>query len=88
MKLPKLVGINHVALEVGDIDQALEFYSSIEILFGPFLDFMDPWGNQIQIVEYKNIQYTKTTEVLKAMGLGDLGKSDQALQELRDKGMA
>ncbi len=47
-----------------------------------------PWGNHIQIVEYKNFQYTKTTEVLKAMGLGDLGKSDQALQELRHKGMA
>lgn len=144
MKLPKLVGINHVALEVGDIDQALEFYSSIfafelrgktsssafldmgdqflalmetdeasrddhrhfglvvddkeqsrkileqkgvEILSGPFLDFMDPWGNRIQIVDYKSIQFSKTKEVLKAMGLEDPGKSEQALQELRDKGM-
>ncbi|MGE3743927.1 MAG: VOC family protein, partial [Geminicoccaceae bacterium] len=26
---PRLVGINHVALEVGDIDQALEFYGRI-----------------------------------------------------------
>ena len=25
-KKPRLVGINHIALEVGDIDQALAFY--------------------------------------------------------------
>jgi|GEM_PF-5549369 catechol 2,3-dioxygenase-like lactoylglutathione lyase family enzyme len=29
MKLPKIVGINHVALEVGGIEQALDFYSKI-----------------------------------------------------------
>lgn len=27
--LPHLVGINHVALEVGDIDEALEFYAQL-----------------------------------------------------------
>ncbi|HEY1747395.1 MAG TPA: VOC family protein [Xanthobacteraceae bacterium] len=27
--LPRLIGINHVALEVGDIDQALVFYGKI-----------------------------------------------------------
>ena len=26
---PRLVGINHIALEVGDIDQALAFYGKI-----------------------------------------------------------
>ena len=27
--MPKLVGMNHVALEVGDIDEALAFWESI-----------------------------------------------------------
>lgn len=144
MKLPKIVGINHVALEVGDIEQALDFYSKIfdftlrgkgsssafldmgdqflaltqtgdtsedshrhfgmvvddkeqvrkvlkqnnvEILAGPFLDFRDPWGNRVQIVDYRDIQFTKPKEVLRAMNLEDLKKSEQALQELREKGM-
>ncbi len=144
MKLPIIVGINHVALDVGDIKQALDFYSSIfefelrgktgssvfidmgdqflalsetnetsedkhrhfglvvddkdkvrkaleennvAILPGPFLDFRDPWGNRIQVVDYRDIQFTKTKKVLKAMGLKDLKKSEQALQELSDKGL-
>lgn len=144
MTLPKLVGINHVALEVGDIEEALTFYSSIfqfelrgktdtmafidmgdqflalaesggtsgdnhrhfglvvddkdkvrkvleqnevEILAGPFLDFRDPWGNRVQVVDYRDIQFSKTREILKAMGLGELKKSEKALQELRDKSM-
>ena len=144
MKLPIIVGINHVALDVGDIKQALDFYSSIfefelrgktgssvfidmgdqflalsessgtsedkhrhfglvvddkdkvrkalednnvAILPGPFLDFRDPWGNRIQVVDYRDIQFTKTKEVLKAMGLKELKKSEQAMQELEDKGL-
>jgi len=144
MTLPKLVGINHVALEVGDIEEALTFYSSIfqfelrgktdtmafidmgdqflalsesdgtsednhrhfglvvddkdrvrknleqnqvAILSGPFLDFKDPWGNRIQVVDYRDIQFTKTRKILKAMGLDELKKSEKALQELRDKKM-
>lgn len=27
--LPRLIGINHVALEVGDVDEALAFYGKI-----------------------------------------------------------
>jgi catechol 2,3-dioxygenase-like lactoylglutathione lyase family enzyme len=140
----RLIGINHVALEVGDIDQALAFYGSVfdfelrgrsktmafidmgdqfialatgrsqpkdsdrhfglvvddraslrsaleqagaEILPGRGLDFLDPWGNHIQVVEYRDIQYTKAPEILDAMALGDLGKSEQALKELADKGV-
>jgi catechol 2,3-dioxygenase-like lactoylglutathione lyase family enzyme len=140
----RLVGINHVALEVGDIDQALAFYGRLfdirlrgrsetmafidmgdqfialatgrsqpkdaerhfglvvddraslraalelagaEILPGRGLDFLDPWGNHIQVVEYRDIQYTKAPEILDAMALRDLGKSEQALQELADKGV-
>jgi Predicted enzyme related to lactoylglutathione lyase len=140
---PNLVGINHVALEVGSIDEALAFYGSIftfklrgrengsafidmgdqfialmetpapssdrerhfglvvddraavrqlaeaagaKVLSGRFLDFLDPWGNRVQVVEYSDIQFTKAPQVLSAMGL-DLKKSDKALKELADKGI-
>jgi lactoylglutathione lyase len=141
---PRLVGLNHIALEVGDIDEALAFYGRLfefslrgrsesmafidmgdqfialaagrtqardadrhfglvvddraplrnaleqagaEILPGRGLDFIDPWGNHIQVVEYRDIQFTKAPEVLAAMGLGDLEKTEGALQELADKGV-
>ena len=141
---PRLVGLNHVALEVGDIDEALAFYGRLfefslrgrsasmafidmgdqfialaagrtqprdadrhfglvvddraplrkaleqagaEVLPGRGLDFIDPWGNHIQVVEYRDIQFTKAPEVLAAMGLEDLGKREGALQELADKGI-
>ena len=144
-KKARAAGFNHVALEVGDIDEALKFYGNfldfelrgksesmafidlgdqflalqtgrrqprddgrhfglvvsdkeavrasleehgVEILPGRFLDFYDPWGNRIEIVGYTNIQFTKAPYVLRGMGLGDLQKSDAALQELIDKGMA
>jgi catechol 2,3-dioxygenase-like lactoylglutathione lyase family enzyme len=140
---PRLVGINHVALEVGDLEAALEFYGSVfeielrgrvpgmafidmgdqfialsegryqraddnrhfglvvddkeateaalreagaEILAGRGLDFRDPWGNHVQVVDYREIQLTKAPEVLHGMGL-ELHKTPEALQELRDKGL-
>jgi catechol 2,3-dioxygenase-like lactoylglutathione lyase family enzyme len=141
---PRLVGINHIALEVGDLDEALEFYgrafaftmrgqgrhmafldmgdqfialaagrtqppdshrhvglvvddkaaarraleeAGAEILPGRGLDFRDPWGNHVQVVEYSEIQFTKSPEVLAAMGLDELEKSEEALAELRAKGI-
>jgi lactoylglutathione lyase len=141
----RAVGLNHVALEVGDIDEALAFYgrlfeitlrgksetsafvdlgdqfiafqkgrvqgpddgrhfglvvtdkeavraalseADIAPLPGPFLDFLDPWGNRIEIVEYRNVQFTKAPNVLRGMGLRDLSKNDSALKELSAKGMA
>jgi catechol 2,3-dioxygenase-like lactoylglutathione lyase family enzyme len=143
MAKPRLVGINHVALEVGDIDAALAFWGRLfefelrgrsermafidmgdqfialaaghsqpadserhfglvvddraplrraleeagaEILPGRGLDFLDPWGNHIQVVEYRDIQFTKTPEILDAMGL-TLDKSEAARKELADKGV-
>jgi catechol 2,3-dioxygenase-like lactoylglutathione lyase family enzyme len=143
--VPRLVGINHVALEVGSVDDALEFYgrifdlelrgragrmafidigdqfialsegrtqppdrtrhfglvvddkeatrralqeAGVEIHPGRGLDFLDPWGNNIQVVDYREIQFTKAPEVLRGMGLEGLAKSEQALAELRGKGMA
>jgi catechol 2,3-dioxygenase-like lactoylglutathione lyase family enzyme len=141
--MPRLVGINHVALEVGDLDEALEWYGRIfelelrgrlpgmafidmgdqfvalsegrtqspdahrhfglvvddkqathqaletagaEILPGRGLDFVDPWGNYVQVVEYGDIQFSKAPEVLRGMGL-ELPKSERALAELRGKGL-
>ena len=140
----RLVGINHVALEVGDIDQALAFYGRLfgfslrgrsqsmafidmgdqfialstgrtqakdedrhfglvvddrapvrqalqemgaEVLPGRGLDFIDPWGNHIQVVEYPDIQFTKAPEVLRAMGFDALDKTEAARQELANKGI-
>jgi catechol 2,3-dioxygenase-like lactoylglutathione lyase family enzyme len=144
MAKTRLVGINHVALEVGDIDAALEFYGRLfdfelrgrsagmafidmgdqfialatgrtqpkdrhrhfglvvddrapvrraleeagaEILPSRGLDFLDPWGNYIQVVEYRDIQFTKAPEILDAMALGRLDKSEAALEELANKGV-
>jgi catechol-2,3-dioxygenase len=142
--VPKLVGINHIALEVGNVDEALEWYgrifdvelrgrlpgmafidmgdqfialsegrtqpadrhrhfglvvddkegtrtaleaAGVEISPGSGLDFHDPWGNHVQVVSYEDVQFTKTPEVLHGMKL-DLAKSEQALEELRAKGLA
>jgi hypothetical protein len=79
----------HFGLVVDDrapLRQALEEQGA-EILPGRGLDFLDPWGNHIQVVEYRGVQFTKAPEVLAAMGLGELDKTPAALQELADKGI-
>ena len=143
MSKPRMVGINHVAIEVGDIDQALEFYGKIfdftlrgrgedsafidmgdqflammkrvgtrkgemrhfgvvvddrssvresveaaggKLLPGRFLDFLDPWGNRVEVVEYANVQFSKAPNVMRGMGL-DLSKNESARKELSAKGM-
>jgi len=140
----RLVGINHVALEVEDIERSLAFYgrlfeirlrgrmhgaafvdigdqfvalmqgrsqsadvtrhlglvvddkeavrraleeAAVEILPGRFFDIRDPSGNRLQIVQYDEIQFTKTDRILTGMGL-ELGKSEQALEELRAQDLA
>ena len=62
--------------------------AGIQILPERFLDFLDPWGNRIEIVGYDNIQFTKAPHVLRGMGLADLAKTPEAIKELTDKGMA
>ena len=141
----KAVGINHVALEVGNIDEALTFYGrfldfeihsrsdtiafiyfgdqfinfskgrtqppdenrhfgiavdnkelarqtlegmGVTFLDGRFMDFLDPWGNRVEITTYTNIQFSKADHVLKGMGLGHLEKTESAIVELREKGLA
>jgi catechol-2,3-dioxygenase len=140
----RLVGINHVALEVGDLDEALSFYGRLfefelrgrirgmafiemgdqfialaegrsqpadrarhfglvvddkeaaraaleeagaEILQGRGLDFRDPWGNHVQVVDYRDIQFTKAPPVLRGMRLEHLEKREEARRELREKGL-
>ena len=139
----RLVGVNHIAVEVDDIDEALDFYGRVfdftlrgrgrgmafidmgdqfialsagrtqepdshrhiglvvddldaarrsleeagaRILPGRGLDFLDPWGNHFQVVEYRQIQFTKAPEVARGMGL-ELDKSPEAIEELREKGL-
>ncbi len=62
--------------------------AGIATLPGPFLDFMDPWGNRIEIIGYANIQFTKAPHVLRGMGLAHLAKNEEAIKELTEKGMA
>ncbi len=144
-KKARAIVFNHVALEVGDIDEALTFYGRLfdfelrgrsedaafldlgdqflalqrgrrqgpddgrhfglvvddkeavraalaaagaDVLPGRFLDFRDPWGNRIEIVGYDNIQFTKAPNVLRGMGLNHLTKTEKAVRELAEKGMA
>ncbi len=144
MSKPRMVGMNHVAIEVGDIEDALAFYGRIfdftlrgkgetnafidmgdqfinltqvstphrdsprhfglvvddrswvrelvqeaggELLPGPFLDFLDPWGNRVEVIQYSDIQFTKADHVLRGMGLM-LDKTEKARRELAEKGMA
>lgn len=139
--MARAVGINHVALEVGSIDEALAFYGrlfeltlrgrmagaafvdfgdqflalmerdsaepDVERHLGLVVDdreavlaaaraagvevfggnsFLDPWGNQVQVVAYADVQFTKTPEILRGMGL-ELEKSESARRELREKGL-
>jgi len=145
MARARLVGLNHIALEVGDVEEALEFYGrifefelrgrggrmafidmgdqfialaagrtqppdshrhfglvvddkeaarralqeeSVDVQPRGSVDFRDPWGNHIQVVEYGEIQFTKADHVLRGMGLEGLEKSERALEELRAKGLA
>jgi lactoylglutathione lyase len=144
--VPRAIGINHVALEVGSIDEALAFLErilgpltlrgrqgpnafvdlgdqflalfesgrpaaseqghfglvvddkeavrdrlkelGIEVLPGRFLDFRDPWGNRIEIVGYRDVQFSKTDGVLRGMGVDGIEKTERAQAELREKGLA
>lgn len=142
---PRLVGLNHVALEVGDIDAALAFLGAIfdfelrgrgpgrafidmgdqflaltqgdargedthrhfglvvddrqrvrdlaaaagaRFVEGSFLDFLDPWGNRFEVVDYRDVQFSKTQGVLRGMDLADLGKTEEARAELERKGLS
>lgn len=138
------MGINHVALEVGDVEAALEFYGrffafelrgrgdgmafidmgdqflalsepreggpdahrhfglvvddreglrarleaeGVELVAEQRLDFLDPWGNRVEVVDYRDIQFLKDRAVLEKLGAGGLRKTDAAKAQLREKGV-
>jgi catechol 2,3-dioxygenase-like lactoylglutathione lyase family enzyme len=138
------IGVNHVAFEVRDLDEALAWYqrffeftlrgrrakmawidlgdqfialsegapeapdrgrhvglvvddkealrsalldAGIDVSRSGSLRVRDPSGNQLEIVDYRDVQFTKTPAVMRAIGLGGLHKHDSALRELRDKGV-
>ena len=144
MTRARLVGINHVALAVGDLERALEFYGRLFAFelrgrvpgmafldmgdqflalsegrrqgpddhrhFGLVVDdpdavraalaetglrpepgsglrVRDPWGNVLEIVGYREIQFTKAPDVLSGMELGGLDKTERARRELAEKGL-
>ena len=62
--------------------------AGVDPLPGQFLDFLDPWGNRVEIVSYENVQFTKAPNVLRGMGLSHLPKNQKAIEELSGKGMA
>src|SRR5262249_43833360 len=80
----------HFGLVVDDKDAVRRALAAagIKPLPGPFLDFRDPWGNRIEIVDYDNIQFTKAPSVLRGMGLTHLSKNKSAIKELTYNGMA
>ena len=144
--MARLVGINHLALEVGDLDEALNWYgrffdfelrgragarmafidigdqfialaggrtqppdgarhfglvvddkeavrsalraAGVGVQSSGSLDFHDPWGNHVQVVDYGEIQFTKAPGVLRGMRLDGIEKTESAHQQLRDKGLA
>ena len=51
------------------------------------LRFRDPWGNNVEVVDYRDVQFTKDARVLRGMGL-ELEKRESALAELREQGLA
>jgi lactoylglutathione lyase len=144
MARARLVGLNHVALEVGSVEEALDFYgrffelelrgragnqafvdigdqfialsegrrqgaddhrhfglvvegketvraalleTGVDVTPAPHLRFQDPWGNNVEVVEYADVQFTKARGILEGMGLEGLTKSERALEELRRKGL-
>lgn len=140
----RLIGINHVALEVGDVEAALELYGrlfafelrgragrmafidmgdqflalsqgrrqgpdegrhfglvvddkeavcdavvreGLEIVPGRGLDFLDPWGNRFEVVDYRDIQFSRVPGVMRKLGVEGLGKRPSALEEIRSRGL-
>ncbi len=80
-------GGRHIGLVVDDQEATVERAREAGAQMIGSHDFLDPWGNHWQVVDYREIQFSKTPRVLEGMGLGGLEKSDDALAELREKGL-
>jgi lactoylglutathione lyase len=143
--MARAIGINHVALEVDDVDEALAWYArfltfelrgkrptmawidlgdqflalssgrhqgpddgrhfglvvddkeavraalaeaGVDVPTSGGLRFADPWGNVVEIVDYRDVQFTKAPEILAALAPEGLEKSAAAREELARKGLA
>ncbi len=143
--MARAIGINHVALEVGDVGEALAWYGrflefdlrgqgpsmafvdlgdqflalsrgrrqgpddgrhfglvvddkeavraavaamGVDVAPSGGLRFHDPWGNQVEIVDYRDVQFTKAPAILAALAPDGLEKSEAAREELARKGLA
>ena len=82
-------GARHFGLVVDDKEavRAALRDAGVSTSSPPRLDFRDPWGNHVQVVDYRDIQFTKAPAVLRGMGLEGLGKREAAIDELRAKGL-
>jgi catechol 2,3-dioxygenase-like lactoylglutathione lyase family enzyme len=78
----------HIGLVVDGREETLERARAAGLRMLGDNDFLDPFGNQWQIVDYRDVQFTKTPRILEGLGLSDLDKSERALDELRAKGLA
>lgn len=78
----------HIGLVVDDREAALAAAREAGAELLGDNDFRDPWGNHFQVVDYRDVQFTKTPRILEGMGLDGLEKSERALGELRAKGLA
>jgi catechol 2,3-dioxygenase-like lactoylglutathione lyase family enzyme len=78
----------HIGLVVDGREETLERARAAGLQMLGDNDFLDPFGNHWQIVDYRDVQFTKTPRILEGMGLSDLDKSERALDELRAKGLA
>jgi catechol 2,3-dioxygenase-like lactoylglutathione lyase family enzyme len=85
---PRRVQERHVGLVVDDREAALAAARAAGATIVGGNDIVDPWGNRWQIVDYRDVQYTKTPRILAGMGVEDLEKSERALDELRAKNLA
>jgi catechol 2,3-dioxygenase-like lactoylglutathione lyase family enzyme len=78
----------HIGLVVDGREETLERARAAGLQMLGDNDFLDPFGNHWQVVDYRDVQFTKTPRVLEGMGLSDLDKSARAVDELRAKGLA
>ncbi len=54
---------------------------------GRGLQVRDPWGNVVEIVDYREVQFSKAPGVLAGMGLEGLEKTEGARRKLAEKGL-
>ena len=82
-------GARHLGLVVDDKEdvRAAMSEAGIDVRRSGSVDFRDPWGNHVQVVDYRDIQFTKAPAVLRGMGLAGLAKTESARRELLDKGL-